>query len=144
MWHRINFQMIRQHLDCCGSRPISVHLNDMATTNETFSSWWWTRKIKYGQLLMYFCPRKNGLVEERVQLFSAIHYKLAKKSKKLSNFFQQHVSKQKCLAPDCTKHRLHWYCLNLDLKEMWLKKRTFEANSYWKKWSVNQITAIWK
>jgi hypothetical protein len=38
---------------------------------------------------MYFCPRKNGPVEERVQLFSAIHLKLAKKSKKLSNFFQQ-------------------------------------------------------
>jgi hypothetical protein len=40
----INFQMIRQHLHCCGNRPIPVHLNDMATTNDTFSSWWWTGK----------------------------------------------------------------------------------------------------
>jgi hypothetical protein len=83
---------------------------------------------------MYFCPRKNGPVEERVQLFLAIHLKLAKKSKKLSNFFSnKNVSKQKCLEPDCTKHRLHWNCLNLDLKETWLKKRTFKANIYIKK-----------
>jgi hypothetical protein len=51
---------------------------------------------------MYFCPRKNGPVEERVQLFLAIHLKLATKIQKVEQFFQQ----QKCLVPDCTKHRL--------------------------------------
>jgi hypothetical protein len=51
---------------------------------------------------MYFCPRKNGPVEERVQLFLAIHLKLATKIQKVKQFFQQ----QKCLVPDCTKHRL--------------------------------------
>jgi hypothetical protein len=36
-------------------------------------------------------------------------------------------------APDSTKHQLQLYCLNLDLKETWLNKTTFEANYYKKK-----------
>jgi hypothetical protein len=51
--------------------PIPVHLNDTATTNETFSSWWWTEKTKYGKILMYFCPRKNGPVQEGVQVLKS-------------------------------------------------------------------------
>jgi hypothetical protein len=82
------------------SSPIPVHLNDMATTNDTFSSWLWTEKTKYGQ---YFCPRKNGPVWREVSYFQLFNHflKTGNKVQKLSNFFQQ----QKCLKMrECSLH----------------------------------------
>jgi hypothetical protein len=75
---------------------------------------------------MYFCPRKNGPVEERVQLFSAIHLKLAKKSKKLSNFFQQ----QKCLKTKMSCTRLHQTPFALILLEFGFKRNMAKEKDF--------------
>jgi hypothetical protein len=68
---------------------------------------------------MYFCPRKNGPVEERVQLFLAIHLKLAKKFQKVEQFFQQ----QKCLKTKISCTRLHQTPFAIILLEFGLKKK---------------------